>query len=423
MPAKAGEKIIRFLRRQVREVSKGGLPVLLRKGCSFLLMLLAVPVVLVVRALRPLVVIRFGPLISERIGHFATNTELFLCEHDAGMHSRRTFDILYYIPPICNQQLKRMWDRALHVYPLYVSPLHVSCFACSLDWLSRHLAGGEDHAIPMPSDRDIRGLLARTQPHLSFTPEEEHLGRVAVRELGILDGTPFVCFHSRNSAYLDTVYPKKNWHYHDYRDSNIKNFIPAAEELVNRGYFAVRMGAIVKEPLKITNPMIIDYGTKGRNEFLDIFLGAKCHSYIGDPCGIHAIPMIFRRPLAIVNMIPLEYTPTWASNYLFIPKKLWLREEHRFLTFGEILDSGVGRFLRSEQYEQIGVEVVENEPEEITALAVEMDERLKGTWQTTKEDEELQRRFWSLFKPSELNGMFLSHIGTEFLRQNRELLD
>ena len=79
--------------------------------------------------------------------------------------------------------------------------------------------------------------------------------------------------------------------------------------------------------------------------------------------------------------------------------------------------------MTSEKHEQLGVEVMENTAEEITALAVEMDERLKGTWQTTEEDEELQRRFWSLFKPSELNQVFLSRIGAEFLRQNRELLD
>ena len=52
-----------------------------------------------------------------------------------------------------------------------------------------------------------------------------------------------------------------------------------------------------------------------------------------------------------------------------------------------------------------------------------MDERIKGTWQSTEEEEELQQRFWSLFKPSELNRVFLSRIGAEFLRQNRELLD
>jgi len=410
------KRVFSFLRRQVEQIERGGLPVLFQKGCSFLLILSAASVLLVVRALRPVVAIRFGPFRSERIGHFAANTELYLCERDAGMHGRRTFDIFYYISPVCNQQLKRMWDRTLHV-------CHFAHFTGSLYWLNRHLPGGQ--AIPWRCEqqRDIHGLLSRTRPHPSFTPEEERLGREALQELGIPDGSPFVCFHSRSSVYLDTVYPEIDSHRNDYRDSSINNFTPAAEELVDRGYFAVRMGAIIKEPLKITNSMIIDYATKGRTEFLDIFLGAKCHFYIGDPCGINAIPMIFRRPLAIANMIPLEHAPTWGPNYLFISKKLWLREEHHFLTFREILDLEGGRILGSEQYEQLGIEVVENTPEEITALAIEMDERLKGTWKTTEEDEELQRRFWSLFKPSELNGVFLSHIGTEFLRQNRELLD
>ena len=54
------------------------------------------------------------------------------------------------------------------------------------------------------------------------------------------------------------------------------------------------------------------------------------------------------------------------------------------------LNSGAGSFVRSEQYERLGVRVVENTPQEIAALAVKMDERLKGTWQVTDDDEELQ---------------------------------
>jgi len=410
------KRIFSFLRRQVEQIEEGGLPVLLRKGCLFVLALSAALLLLVMRALRPLVVIRFGPFRSERIGHFAANTEVYLCERDAGMHGRRTFDIFFYTLPICNYQLKKMWDRTLRV-------CHFAPFTDSLYWLNCHLPGGQVIPWRYNQSRDIHGLLTRTRPHLSFTPEEERLGCEALQELGIPAGSPFVCFHSRDSAYLDKIFPNYNHRSHDYRDSNIKNFTLAAEELVDQGYFAVRMGAIVKESLTITNPMIIDYATKGRTEFLDIFLGAKCHFYIADSCGINAIPMIFRRPLATMNVIPLEHAPTWGPNDLFISKKLWLREEHRFLTFREILDLEGGRFLESEQYKQLGIEVVENTPEEITALAIEMDERLKGTWKTTEEDEELQRRFWSLFKPSELNGVFLSHIGTEFLRQNRELLD
>jgi putative glycosyltransferase (TIGR04372 family) len=132
--------------------------------------------------------------------------------------------------------------------------------------------------------------------------------------------------------------------------------------------------------------------------------------------------MIFRRPIARANYIPLSNAPSWGPNDLFIPKKLWLREEKRFLTFREILKSEIGGFLRSEQYERSGIDVIENTPHEVAALAVEMDERLKEKWQSTEEDEELQRRFWSLFKPGELYQVFLGRIGSDFLRENKNLL-
>jgi len=56
-------------------------------------------------------------------------------------------------------------------------------------------------------------------------------------------------------------------------------------------------------------------------------------------------------------------------------------------------------------------------------LAIEMDERLDGTWQPADGDEELQRRFWSMYEGSDLHGKLLSRIGAEFLRQSRELLE
>jgi len=52
-----------------------------------------------------------------------------------------------------------------------------------------------------------------------------------------------------------------------------------------------------------------------------------------------------------------------------------------------------------------------------------MGEWLKRTWETNEKDEELQRFFWRLFKPSELNGVFRARIGAEFLRQHREWLE
>ena len=418
-PATIARKVVCLLVRQVSEIREGGPRVFLRKGHNLLLRVLMVPILLVVRALRPVVLIRFGMLASPRIGHFAANTELYLCERDVGLQNNRAIDIFYLDPTfVCNTQLKRMWHRVLHV----------SYFARPLQRLCRCLPGYEKHVIPMPSDMDVHGLLYRMRAHLSFTPKEEQLGRAGIRDLGIPEGVPYVCLYARDSAYLDTLhtyYPREHWRYHDYRDSDILNYIPAAEEIVHRGCYVVRMGAVVQKPLPCASPQIIDYAVNGRTDFLDIFLSAKCRFFVGSTGGITAIPRVFRRPVVYVNFVPLgaEHMLTCGSDSLVIPKKLWLRQEGRFMTFREILDSGAGGILRTDQYERLGVEIVENAPQEIAALAVEMDERLNGTWKTTEEDEELQRRFRSLFKLENLCGGRPARIGAEFLRQHRDLLN
>ena len=91
--------------------------------------------------------------------------------------------------------------------------------------------------------------------------------------------------------------------------------------------------------------------------------------------------------------------------------------------FEEILESGAGRLHFSEQVANMGIELIENTPEEILDVCIEMDERLKGNWQTTDEDEDLQKAFWSIWKPSDINKSFRGRrIGTKFLRENRDLL-
>ena len=374
------------------------------------------PIVLFVRLLRPLVLIRFGALRSNVFGLLAFETEIYLCERDAGMHGKRVLDLFYHLSPICNQQLKKMWDRALPV----------SRLAAWLYKVNHKLPGGAIHVIPRctEQERDVHGLLARTQPHISFTAKEERQGQASLREMGIPESDPFVCFHARDSAYVAAFSPTSvSSLLYGFRDCSIRNYVPAAAELARRGCFAVRLGSVVKDPLDTSNPMIIDYATKHRSDFLDVYLGARCRFILCSSNGIFAVPATFRRPVAMANYVPLEFVHTWNPNDMFIPRKLWLPHERRYLTFREILESRIGQFWENQDYKALGIEIIENTPEEITALAVEMDERLKGTWVTTDEDEHLQHCFWSLFKPSNLHGEFLSRIGADFLRENRELLD
>jgi len=401
-------------------------PFLLREPGLVPLLLLMVPVALIIRLLRPLVLIRTSPLPCNRIGHFAANTEIYLCERDAGMHGKRTLDIFFYPHQVCSQQLRKMWDRILTV----------SFLARPLDMVSRRLPGAHRHTLSLPGDFDAEGLLPHGRIHLRFTADEERWGQASLERLGIPERTPFVCFYARDSAYLDVTQSYRTWDYHDYRDSCIDNYLLAVEEMTRRGYPAVRMGAVVKEALDTDNPMIIDYASTARTDFLDIYLSAKCRFFISSTGGINAVPRIFRKPVVYVNFVPLGewHLLVCSPDSVFIPKKHWHREEERYLTFGEIVRSGKGvyplnkrsglnRFLETEMFDKSGVDLQENSPEEIAAAAIEMDDRLNGSWVATQEDEELQRRFHSLFDPREYKNGLLPRIGAEFLRQNRDLLD
>ena len=389
----------------------------LQQLVKFLFMALLLPVLLVVRLLRPVFLVRFGPLRTDRIGDFTFHTEVYLCSRDLGLHGRRALDLFYCRSRTSNHFLKKMWQRTIHIYPV----------ADWLDRLNRWVPGGKVHEIPISQkpyqNRDMNGVLAKVGPHLSFTSEEEAQGQAELQEIGIPPETPFVCFIARDSAYLDQVFPQIEWSYQGYRDASIQSYVQAAEELAGRGYYSLRMGAAVEEKLDSTNPLVIDYANTCRTEFLDMYLGSRCKFLITNDCGYVNIPQIFRRPIVWTNMSAMEVVHTWLPNQIFILKKLWHEEERRFLTFPEIMSSGIGRLQGSDNYQELGITLIENTPEEISVVALEMDDRLNGTWNETEEDDHLQRRFWELYASSEQHNQIVSRIGADFLRQNQDLLD
>jgi putative glycosyltransferase (TIGR04372 family) len=308
-----------------------------------------------------------------------------------------------------------MWDR----HP----DININQFAWFLYHGGKILPGAERYEINT-TIRDTKDVLIKSNIHLQFTPNEEVTAQKELINMGVHSGSTFIGSIARDSSYLKNVLPTKNWSYHNYRDSNIENYLLAADELTKRGHDVIRMGDFVKKELKTNNPKIIDYASKGyRTDLLDIYIPAKCHFFVSGNCGLDSVPVIFRRPIVYVNYVPIELVRGWYKNSLIIFKKHWLKNEKRLMTFREIIELGAGKFYYAELFEQQGIELIENTPKEIRDVVIEMDERLNGLWKTTEHDEELQRQFWSLFKPNEENTVFRCRAGTKFLQQNKDLLE
>ncbi len=395
---------------------------------SHLLLLVAAPLVVAMRLARPLLLFRIHPLISSRIGHFASNTELYLCEVEAGVRrpSGRFLDFSYYaFFPVANRQLAVMWARRLRIGPTWLLE--------AVHRLNELIPGGKVHTIvDPPNDRDVDHLHDLVPGQLAFTPDEEIRGRAGLRALGIPDDCPFVCIIGRDDAYLRAVFPGDDYSYHNHRDVKIHNFVAAAEALAELGIRVVRMGAKVKDPLRSTHPNVIDYAnSSARSDFMDVFLGAHCMFCLSVGSGFDAIPEVFRRPVASVNMIPVGYLPTYRREAVFLCKKHWLVSEQRFLSLKEIFSRDAGFCLTASEYTERGIKLAENTPEEIKAVAIEMVERLNGTWKPLADDHDLQRRFWNAFPlesrspgtSARLHGSVRGTFSAAFLRENRAWLD
>ena len=417
-----------FFKRQIEHIIHGGISELFRKiriiknliinySNKHVTTLLFIPFVIMIRFLKPFIFIRFGFLKSNRIGHFAANTEVYLCERNQNILTKKYKDFFYLKLPVSNQQLLIMWKRKkLKIYQIVKY----------IEKANRTLPGGKRHHLILPSDRDVKGYFPHSRPSLYFTDTETKKGKLFLNTFRHLEDNRFVCFHGRDPAYFrnfERNTGRLHSSIHNYRNSDIENFVLAMKKLSKKGYYVFRMGSLVNKSLDIHDSKIIDYATNGmRTDFLDIFLSANCRFFVGNSSGLDSVASIFRVPLLTLNEAPLEYAMTYLKNTIFIPKKLWIINERRFMKFSEIFESGAGRFTHTEQYNELGLDVIENTPKEIKDAVSEMEARLDNLWSENKEDEKLQKRFWELFPRSELHGKIRSRIGAAFLRQNIDLL-
>jgi putative glycosyltransferase (TIGR04372 family) len=308
--------------------------------------------------------------------------------------------------------------------------------------VNRFIPGWQTHAIetlvPPKNGRDIDNLIEKYQP-LNFTSEEEIKGEKVLNKFGLKNGDKFVCLAVRDGAYQQQKISSRyrDWSYHDYRNQDIDNYILAAEELTKRGYYIFRMGVVANKPFKSNNPKIIDYVNSNlRSDFMDVYLGAKCTFCISTGYGFDELPYIFRRPIAYLT-IPLGTLYSYSEKFLLLTKHHILKKEKRRLSLSEIFSYGVAYAMDTKIFRQKGIELVDNTPNEIKDMAIEMAENLETKKKLNPEDDKLQKTFKKLYASMiqridyhgnekithrKFHGQIRCRFSTKFLRENKNWL-
>ena len=203
-------------------------------------------------------------------------------------------------------------------------------------------------------------------PLVSLRPAHRAKGRRWLSSLGLPDDGWFVTFHCRTTS-----------NHQDLRSVRTETYIRAMEAVVRAGGWVVCMGS----DHQFAHPKIInreDYRTPD-DDWKDVFLIAGCRFFVGCTSGPADVVNAFGVPSIKVNTVQIGSQAAYNHD-LFIPKLFQSRQWDRPLTIAEILEHiGTACGWETSQIVALGLDAIDNTPEEIEAVVCEMIERLNGT--------------------------------------------
>ena len=422
-----------FFLRNLLQIYNGGSKILIRKlkklfrlFFTFIfylpsIILFTLPIILLIKLIKPIIIIRFQEILSSRIGHFAGNLDLYIEEKKNYINISRSkkhyFDIFFLDgKQISNLYLLTLWKKKIFFFPRFICfPIYK--FLILIKELS-HIIGNNTQ-----SDRDVNNLLENAKPNILLNSQEKKIGFKYLEKLGIKKDQKIICLNVRDNAYLPELA------YHNYRDGKIDDYIYAAEYLTKKGYFVFRMGKKVSETLNIDNPKIIDYASSpDRSDFLDIFLASRCEFCISTSSGFDALCTIFRKPIAFVT-VPIGYIYTFNKKYISITKHHVDMKTNRKLSSDEVSDRNCFFALNTKQYKINSIKLIDNNKEEILNLCKEMINLINDNFNRKPSIEE--KIFWEKYKNLvkdykqnglSIHGNYQSYFSNQFLKNNKYIL-
>lgn len=354
--------------------------------------------------------------LPKRFGEVAVKAYLFLKRQEINGKAKRTFYIFISGPPV-NRQLLDMFKRKLFILestnfiPLRIFP----------SWLLSKTR----FFITLSQNSNEYYEFNYGKPLLEFILEEEERGSKFLKDkMGIdLNKDWFICIFARDPEYLKFYAPDKNACGHDYRNSDIDSYRKAVEFVIGKGGYVIRMGSIVNKPMNFKHEKFIDYSVTCREDFMDIYLLARCRFFISAPAGIHSIRSIFHAPILIVNSTPVGFAP-YGKNDIYIPKKIRNVNTGKFEPIKPLIEK-IGNnpdiLFNGNKFRDLGYEYVNNSEDEILDVTEEMLERLEGTFEYSDSDKLLQEQYRKIF-PEDHWAVQAKKIpiGRDFLRNNSE---
>jgi putative glycosyltransferase (TIGR04372 family) len=387
------------------------------------------PVFILIKIISPFYLIRWHEIPSERIGHLAMESELYLCEKNLKLNipNKPFLDIFFPGKKISNNFLLKMYSRKFLILPRFiVAPLCRMSreFSKILNVKDLHEIGNNKFG-----SYDSLNLLDQNPAFLKFTNQEIIYGDKILNKLKINTKKKIVLLIIRDNSYLNKEFPKSDFSYFDFRNFDTKLFVSSVHRLIGLGYFVIRVGKYAEKKLPINSENFLDYPFCDlKSEFLDIYLAYKCFFCISSGTGLQEVVKIFRKKLVQFEGT-LAGLPTSSKDFLILNKNLVDKKTKKKLSLREIVKSGAHLFMEGKQFKEANILVEDNSEEEILDITNEIHLYANNQNYYDENDYNLQKKFKSLFPKNSkwmhgnMHGELRANYSINFLRKNLNWLN
>jgi putative glycosyltransferase (TIGR04372 family) len=256
---------------------------------------------------------------------------------------------------------------------------------------------------------------ANKSPLLKLREDHRIKGRAALEKLGLPADAWFACLHVREAGYLKPHEAEL----HAFRDAHIEDYLLAVEAITAKGGWVVRLGDPSMTALP-PMPNVIDIvKMDDREDWLDVYLLAAAKFVLGTTSGPTPVAATFGTPVIMTNMVPHgERGPN--ENSLFLPK-LYAGPDGQIVPFHKMLEGDIRWLWNGKILRKTGLTVVDNTPEELRDITLEMMARQDPDEENDTNDATLQDRYRALFDRDD-DFDTGSQIGRAFISKYQGLL-
>ena len=382
------------------------------------------PIYLIFIVIRPIISIKIGRLYSSRLGHLNYDVDNYIFTKKA--NNINEFSIFVCENYIANYEIYCKWNE-------------LESILLTKNFLYRNLIGFIEKFINNSSllihfeEMHHHTFASSSDQNIFLSDEYKKKGIDFLSRFGIKK--PYVCFHNRDATYLaKTQKDGGDGNEHEFRDFEFDDYKDSIELLSKQNIQAVRIGELIQKKSKLKpNNLVSAVGEISNSHLISMIYHADYA--ITGTSGINQVSKTLRKPLLLVNYIPLYSDPTsmkeeflimFAPNTLIVPKKIYNKKDEKYLTLSEMLNLNYD-YNTKNFFKNLELEIVNNTPTEIAEAVDEMNKRIKCKWQDNEHQKHLQNKFWKLFEDNE-NYQYLryelkNNISSTFLSQNSFLLD